>query len=117
MALNNGCSPSGPAVTLCIVDASNHGFQCADQKNKFFMPFEKSLSMVCASPFDTEEALKACKAGYILPITLCSLHLESIDFLCVEPSGNQKYIAISDADNYVCMNNEDRKRLLERCHH
>lgn len=100
-------------MTGCVVDSAHEGFQCANSKKKFFVPFKDGEGLQCASSADTESFLKACKDHHVIEITLCS-YVEP-RFLCTEPSGN-KYQDIPDhVDNYFCLSEKDKKRVIERC--
>ena len=116
LALLNGCNP-GLQTQLCIVDAPLQGFDCVNsQKQKTFVKFADGLSLKCASPEDTEDFLKACENHQILPITLCNVQMNSIvTFVCLEPNGMKYSVPIPDVDNFVCMTDQDRKRVEDRC--
>lgn len=107
----------GVVITVCVVDSQNKGFQCVkqDQKDGYFLPFEKGSDLLCASPSDTEDFMKACKQHNVINITLCSINGES--FLCKGPGTMDMPYPISQlaGDNFVCLNPQDRKRVIERC--
>lgn len=112
--------PSGPAVVGCVVTTkvpSRLGFDCVDEKDNhvFFKPLNEGYDMKCAKPHDVEDALKACKQNQVLKITLCSLVAPEAEFLCQTPQLSYFNIALSDADNYFCMNERDYQRIIERC--
>lgn len=103
---------SGPKVTVCVVDAKNELYQCADHKDrKFSLPITTELE--CLSPYDMEAFLKACSKGKLIPVTIC--RYSNYNFVCQEPSGQQYPISIPSADNYVCVSEQHRKRIEERC--
>lgn len=110
-----GCAKGGPEVEVCIVDAVHRVFQCAKGKSNRALPLAQGVGLKCASPPDTEEFLKACKQGTLLQVTQCVYTDQG--FLCLDILGHQKIISISDADNYACLNDQDYKRITERCHH
>lgn len=113
--LANGCA-SGLKATVCLVDSANAGFQCAyngDAAHGYFLPLEKGADLLCASPEDTEDFIKACKNHQILPIPLCSLNMPG--FLCTTPSSDHYYLSLPQLDNFVCLSSIDRKRLIQRC--
>jgi hypothetical protein len=107
---------SGPKVNVCIVDSKNDGYQCVNYKKKeYFLTFPEQLDLVCASPYDTEAFLKACKAGSVLTVTLCSYQIESGQFQCQDPLGKTFLLDVDKADNYLCLSAQHRKRVIERC--
>lgn len=110
--------PGGPIVTGCVVSGKNPallGFQCVTEGGpSFFKPLAQGYDLKCASPHDFEDALKACRNHQVLTITLCSLEAVG-DFLCIDPQLNQFHLSLSDADNYFCLSEEDRQRVIQRC--
>ncbi len=113
----SSCAASGPAVSLCIVDHAKQGFDCVTYpKTASFRTWAEGTNLECISPDEMENALKACKAHTTIPLTLCVLNMPALDFLCTDPNGNKSFLALEDADNYACMNDSDKNRLLERCH-
>lgn len=112
------CASPGPKVTVCVVSAQSEVYDCIDGNNtKTQVPFSQDPGLICSSPHDLEEALKACKAGNILTVTSCTLKYANSEFLCVQPNGSQFFLLYPDAENYVCLSGQDKQRLLERCHH
>lgn len=114
----SSCGGAGPKVTACVVDYKNAGFQCVKYPDKrFFLPLEKGEDLGCVSPQDLEIGLKACKLHQPIPAyTLCSLDLTRNKFFCKNTeSSTGFYMDIAKADNYFCMNDKDRRRILERC--
>lgn len=110
------CGHGGPKVDVCIVDVQSKGYQCADANQKgYFVRFDDSHDLGCASPGETESFLKACKEKKVLPVTLCSYSIKEAYFRCIEPNGNQYPLALLDSDNYVCLSSLHRKRVIERC--
>jgi hypothetical protein len=92
-----GCSaPYGPAITVCVTDVKDKGFQCVTYPNtRFFLPFASGSSLKCLSPSDAESALKDCNLKN--PMTL------------------EWAVPSPDVDNYVCISDNDRSRLMDRC--
>ncbi len=105
----------GLRTTVCIVDYNNSGFQCSGEKKKlaYFLAFEKGKDLLCYSPTDTENFVKACKDHIILPVTSCSYSNGA--FLCIDPSKGSFYISPLQASNYFCLSPRDHSRLIERC--
>lgn len=95
--------------SVYVVDSANGGFEGESE----FVSFDDGTDLLCSSPSDTEELLKACKEQRVIVVTLCS-YLKP-NFLCTDPSGKQFRLITSDADNYVCLSPTDHRRLLERC--
>jgi hypothetical protein len=112
------CGGKGPKVTGCVVDSKNSGFQCVKYpKERFFLPFEKGEYLQCVSGTDLELGLKACKEHEpIPPLTLCSLDYVRNKFFCqLQTASAGYYIDVEKADNYFCLSEQDRRRILERC--
>lgn len=86
-----------------------------ESKSGFFTPFEKGKDLLCASPSDTEDFLKECKNGRILTIPLCTYEESTKWFHCDDPKGIYYKLETSQADNFFCLSQQDRKRLLYRC--
>ena len=113
--LLQSCNKSGPAITGCVVDIQNKGFQCLKYpKTKFFLPFGLGLDLGCSSPQDTEEFLKACERHQIIEIPECHLTALEDHFECID--GNEKFsLELEEADNYFCVNELNRRRIIDRC--
>lgn len=107
------CGHSGPLITACVVDAKNEGFQCAQKDKKFFIKFEDGTNLICVSPTDIEQLLKACKQHKIIQTTECKW--TEARFLCVDPDGNHHQEIPDLIDNYFCVSEKDKRRILERC--
>ncbi len=111
-----GCPASfGPAVTVCVLDSAKKGYQCVYfPKAKSFVTFDGNRNLRCISPEESENALKACRKKQVLPVTLCAY--SASDFLCTSPDGAQAHRSAESLENYVCISEQDRLRILERCH-
>jgi hypothetical protein len=96
-----------------VVDAKANGYQCVYKKKEFFLPVEKSGDLKCASPWDTEEYLKACKKGNVLLVTLCG-YVKG-EFECVSPHGGKVMLPITAVENFFCLSEKDRNRIQHRC--
>jgi hypothetical protein len=112
----SSCKHGGPLVDICIVDEKREGFQCVSYKDKeYYLPFLRGSHLLCSSPYDTEDFLKACKKGQVLIVTLCSYDLENKDFKCKDKKGQEFHISSKQAENYACFTSQHRKRIIERC--
>lgn len=113
---SSGCTSKGPKVTVCIVDVKHDGFQCVQYPNtRYFLPAKDGKNLLCASPAEIEDAIKACEKHQILQITLCKLKSDLDGFTCKNPQGHESNLPWGDSDNYGCMTQKDFKRILERC--
>ena len=113
----SSCAAPGPAVTVCIVDPAENGFDCLTYpKTRFFKPWSEGEGLECLSPDGLEIALKQCKAHQMPELTICTLELLESKFLCKPPHSDSFTIDIPIASNYACMNETDKRRMLERCH-
>lgn len=113
---NPACSAKGIRATVCIVDAKSLGFQCNfnGEKKGYFVPFEQGGDLMCSSPEETEDFLKACKQDHkILDIVMCSW--VSGSFLCMSKVAQAYTMSPEKVDNYFCLGHQDFKRLGERC--
>lgn len=116
MALSLASCKSGPRVTACVVDVKSEGFQCVSYPNtRYFLPLKDGEDLECVSPSDLEDALKACKNHKVLPVTLCELRFAESKWQCATPSGSSYLLPLEKADNFFCMSEQDRKRVLQRC--
>jgi len=114
-----GCGHSGAKVNVCVVDAPAEGFQCSEAKKKTetFIPFSKGSNLNCISPSDLEQGLKLCQKGILPTLTLCKISEYSpYSFTCITPVNESYNITPEQADNYACLSDRDKKRILERCH-
>ena len=111
------CASLGPAITACTVDVDKNGFDCVTYPSKkSFIAFSLGLDLLCASPEDTEDFLKACKEqNQILPITYCQLSIFEKYFTCTDPNGETSELPVKDADNYFCVSELNLKRIKQRC--
>ena len=107
-------SCKGARVTVCVVDAPNSLFQCSDDKKQFSKTLEEGRNLKCSSPAETESFLKACKQGKVLDMTLCT-YQHSIEFSCIDPQKNEQMVSLDDVDNYFCVTDQHKKRIIERC--
>ena len=103
---------TGLKVTACVVDAAHESFRCTHGSSKTTVPLVQGEALLCASPIDTENFLKACKEKQILDITLCQY--EGAEFTC-KLDGVVTEISVADADNYFCLSALDFSRLKQRC--
>lgn len=112
----SGCAHSGPDIFACVVDAAHDGFQCADNKKKWFISIKEGEDLECISPSDLEDFLKACKEDHrAIPVTLCRLDLANNDFECSPPVGVGFIKSIVEVDNYFCVTEQSKKRIIQRC--
>jgi hypothetical protein len=72
------------------------------------------IDLICASPQDSEDFLKECKAGKVIEIPLCSYAPHEAAFLCAFYASKTS-LTPEQADNYFCLLPKDRKRLIQRC--
>jgi hypothetical protein len=119
-SLSNCGSAAGPKVTGCAVDSPNESYQCVQYPDfRFTLSFAESegYGLKCVSPYDLDAGLKACKKGQPIPVyTLCELDFVRHKFFCQRtdmPFGY--FVDIKKVDNFFCMNDYDRKRIIERC--
>lgn len=105
----------GPIVTSCVVDMKNGGYQCGriDQADPFFLSFSDAATMVCVSPMDLEDSLKACKKGEVLIVPLCTISNRLV--ACQDIEAKPVVKDLTEMDNFWCLNQVDRNRLLQRC--
>lgn len=113
------CAPgTGPVVTGCIVsgkDVSHLGFQCVTENGpSSFKPLDQGYDLKCTSPTDFEDALKACRNNQVLSITLCNYAADGI-FHCIDPQYRLFTLTLLQADNYFCLSEQDRQRVIQRC--
>jgi hypothetical protein len=110
-----GSCAKGLDVVVCVVDSEMAGFQCAKYGNEkgYFLSLQDGKSLQCASPAESEEFLKQCKQHNVLPISACSY--DGAAFLCMSPGRPAYKLDLKDADNYVCISEQDRRRISERC--
>lgn len=115
---SGGCAHPGPNVTICIVDNAHQAFQCDSEypHNQWPVPFSGGEKLLCASPHDTETFFKACKAGLLISVPLCSIRNHLNLFECTLGNSLLSPISLMQAENYVCTSQEDYDRIKERCH-
>ncbi len=113
LGTSSSCAHGGPDVTGCVVDSASLGFQCANSKTKYYITFEQGKDLLCASPSDIEDFLKACKDKKVILITLC--RFDTPLFTCTKSPGEQFQDVPEHMDNYFCLSQKDRKRVIERC--
>lgn len=113
--LVNCCTTGTLKVKVCVVDAQNSTFQCVSDKDPkgSQIPFENDLHLLCTSPSEIEAFLKECKSHKILDITSCKY--QGVSFLCNTPDGYAHNLTPTQADNFFCLSEKDKKRLQERC--
>lgn len=107
----------GARVTVCIVDAPNYGFQCADSdsnKKDYFLPLSEGKHLRCMSPEDTESFLKACKQGQVVEGTECIFE-EGNQFVCRDLLGREYPLVVDEADNFFCVSKLHKERIIDRC--
>lgn len=116
LALLSCSKPAGPAITGCLVDTARNGFDCVIYPHtRYYTNYKTGMNLECASPSDVETFLKACKNGKVATITLCQLDAGLSYFHCKDPNGVLFQLALNGADNYFCMNEQDRQRIIQRC--
>lgn len=101
-----------------MVDSVNSGFQCYNEKNKdgFYVSFYDGRTLLCTSPYEMEDVLKACKQGLPLPSVLyCAYSPDKSGFICPAEGGVQGVFPPNQMENYYCMSKQDIKRVMERC--
>lgn len=93
------------------------GFQCATSKEKQFIQLKDGKDLMCISPDDFEQFLKACKKDHrVLAVTVCKFfELDPVMFTCAPPDGQSFPMSIDQVDNYFCVSPSDRRRIEERC--
>src|SRR5438105_15298556 len=78
-------APPGPAITGCVVDVKNQGFQCDKYPDeRSFIPFEKFQGK-CLSPQDLENSLKSCYLKRVPLATWCQFDRVRKAFSCIKP--------------------------------
>lgn len=97
------------------MDSVLEGFDCVKEHGKLFRSWEEGKDLQCISPMGLEEVLKACKAHRLIPMTLCMLNEAATQFVCLTPDHLTFTLALKEADNYACLNELDKRRMLERC--
>ena len=109
-----GC-PKGPLVDICIVDSKQYTFDCANMKDKWKMSFPEGSKLMCSSPFDTQQFLLNCHKGKIIEIPVCQYSIEKERFECKDIDGMEFIVSILEADNYTCLSESHKQRIINRC--
>lgn len=106
---------AGPVVTACVVDLPNDGFECikTEEEKGALVSFSNAPDLICTSPKDLEDSLKACKRGVFLPVKVCTVSKGAVS--CNDTIGAPFSIELKAMDNYMCFNAQDRKRIFDRC--
>ena len=109
-------SLGGPKITACVVDAPYNQFVCSDSDgNRLNLPLQDGSFLSCYSRYDLEVYLKSCRDGRIVPIPYCRYSEPKGLFHCQDNGSHAFDLATDTVDNYLCMNETDRKRIEERC--
>jgi hypothetical protein len=96
------------------VDAPTAHFECSDAKKKTFeMDLSGGKDLLCASPFDTETFIKACKQGNVIDIALC--HFTGDDLFDCKDGDKDYQKHLAEVNNYFCLTEQHRKRVIDRC--
>lgn len=101
-----------------MVDAKESGYQCVKYPDtRFFLSYEQGKDLKCVSPTDLELGLKACKQHSPLPdYTICELDLVRQMFYCkLDSASAGSFMSPQEVDNFFCLSDQDRRRILERC--
>lgn len=107
--------PGGPSVDICVVDAPRKAFQCGNEKREWTLPMSDGEHLTCSSVLDTQQFLVNCHKGKIMDIALCNYSVKDGQFNCKDTDGLAFFVSITNADNYVCMSELHRRRVINRC--
>lgn len=109
-----GCA-KGANIVACVVDSASHGFQCSENgERQFFLTLDSGKDLQCTSPAEIEIFLKACKQGTVVEVSLCRFQIED-QYICKDPLGKESSLHFGEMDNYFCLSEQHRQRVIDRC--
>lgn len=107
--------PKGPLVDICLVDSHQMAFQCGNQEKKWKLPFDKGEKLVCSSPFDIQQLLVNCHRGILIEVAVCRYSIQKQLFDCKDTDDVEFVVSIEQAENYTCLSENHKQRILNRC--
>lgn len=121
LILSSGCGHFGPDITGCRfmngVNDQTSFFRCVKHGQKAWSwNLVQGHGLMCTTPFEFENFLKACKKKVVLDVTTCLLNQDNSVFNCQVPNGGPNYQqSFMEANNDFCVSPLDLGRIKQRC--
>jgi hypothetical protein len=107
--------PLGPKIDVCLVDGDRQVFSCSNLEERWSLSMEDGKHLICASPLQTQKFLVECHKGRLVKIEQCK-YMKTLDkFACMDDERMRFTVPISFANNYICLSELHRERIISRC--